>query len=321
MYDETEMQGIERRMHTAFPPQPSEEALARVRDKSEAIRPRSTSAFNAKLAWRLVGVAAATAVLVLGTLVAAPSWESRAFARDEAADALVFAKDGRVTHIVTRFTETSWNEQYGHDERYDLDQRGEEWYDPSGRRSYSRTVNVNDGSLDGVSVRVDDQEMTFGNNVRYMTGKAPQLLAGPTSLPFGSTVGSITDQVRAEIADGHAKIKGTQVVDGEECWVVVIDVNELVVKHKYGEKPDPKSSDIITVTLRKSDYLMTTWERESVMFNGNGKCTGSMRLEVELLEHIEPSKVDDSMFSIEAVRKLAPEGTKVTKMVDGAAVE
>lgn len=306
-------------LQSAIPPEPSPAALDRlcrgVHLRTTPVRVRRTRL----RVWRGAGIAAA-AVLAIGFLAASPAIENRAFARDQAADALVFARDGQVTHVVTRFTETSWNEQFGHDERLDIDQRTEEWYDPTNQRSYSRTVNVADGSLDGVQVRVGDQEIRFQNNVREMTGSEPQLLSGSTSLPFTSSIGFMTDQARAEIADGHAKVKGTRIVGGQECWVVVIDVNELVREHGL-EKPDPRSSDVIEVTLRKSDYLIAGWTRDSVMYNGNGKSTTAQTLQFERWEQVSPEEVDASLFSVDAVRALAPEGTRIDKTVDGAVVE
>lgn len=306
-------------LQTALPPDPTRETLDGMRGKALA-RARSARSRTTRMTmWRGVAVAAAT-VLAVWFLAASPAIENRAFARDEAADALVFARDGRVTHVVVRFRETHWNEEFGHDPRMDIDQRTEEWYDPANQRSYSKTINIADGSLDGVSVRVGDQEARFQNNVRTMTGAKPQLLAGETSLPFTSSLGFMTDQVRAEIADDHAKVDGTRVVNGQECWVVVIDVNDLLREHDL-EKPDPRSSDIITVTLRKSDYLITSWTRDSLMYNGNGKSTTAQSLEFERWELVAPEEIDASLFSVDAVRALAPDGTMITKTVDGAAVE
>lgn len=306
-------------VHAAIPPMPSEAMLDRVRQRVSIVGRRAEMRAARTRAWRLAGAAAA-AVLAIGLVAASPSWENRAFARDEAADALVFARDGRMTHVVMRYTETGWTEEYGHDARYDLDQRTEEWYDPSGERSYRKTINVKDGSLDGVHVRVGGEEMLFQNNVRHGTGSAPQLVGGPTSLAFASGIGMMTDSIRAEIADGHAQVKGTKVVDGVECWVVVLDVNALAVEHG-GEKPDPKSSDVITATLRKSDYTITGWSREGVMYNGNGQTTTSQRIWFERWEHVERDAIDEALFSVDAVVKLAPRGTAITRSVDGAAVE
>lgn len=306
-------------LRTALPPEPTRETLDGMRGRALSRARSARSRTIRTTMWRGVAVVAAT-VLAVWFLAASPAIENRAFARDEAADALVFARDGRVTHVVVRFRETHWNEEFGNDPRMDIDQRTEEWYDPANQRSYSKTINIADGSLDGVSVRVGEQEARFQNNVRKMTGAKPQLLAGETSLPFTSSLGFMTDQARAEIADGHAKVDGTRVVNGEECWVVVIDVNDLLREHDL-EKPDPRSSDVITVTLRKSDYLITSWTRDSLMYNGNGKSTTAQSLEFERWELVAPEEIDASLFSVDAVRALAPEGTMITKTVDGAAVE
>lgn len=308
-------------LRRTIPPVPTDDSLARMRVKTDRAVRNAESRAPGLRAWRIAGtITAAAAVLAVGVFAVSPALENRAFARDEAADALIFARDGRVTHVVTRMMETGWTEEYGHDERYDLDQRTEEWYDPANERLYHRTVNIKDGSLDGVYVRVGDREARFANNVRYMTGDEPQLFEGTTSVPFGSTIGYITDFVRELIANGDAKVNGTQMVDGVECWIVTYDENELARK-LAGEKPDPRSSSIVTVTLRKSDYLITSWQRDSVGYNGNGKTTGTLRFTFERWEYTEPGTLDEGLFSLDAVKALAPADTKVVNTVDGAAIE
>lgn len=302
-------------LRAEMPPVPANESLSAVCDaakgRANAIKQRSR---RSALVWRGVGaVAAAAAVIAAGAFVLAPRLENAAFARDRAADALVLKSDGRITHMVTRFTETGWTEQFGHDPRYDLNQRTESWYDPAGMRSYSKIVNIDDGSVDMVTVRDGDRELTYANNVRYGTGSKPGLVWGNVvGQPLGTQIGYITDYVRQAIADGDAKVAGTEIVDGEECWVVKIDEDAIAKRYwKKGDpKIDPRGYSIVTVTLRKSDYLVKTWARDAVGYNGNGKTTTTQRAYIDSWDYLDPSAVDPSMFSIDAVIKLAPPGTK-----------
>lgn len=301
-----------------MPPVPSDESLARVRAHAtaDAVAAGRRSRRRGR-SWRWAGAAvAAAAVIAVGAFVLAPRLETAAFARDQAADALVLKSDGRITHMVTRYSETGWTEKFGHDPRYDLNQRTESWYDPAGTRSYSKIVNLGDGSLDMVLVRNGDRELTFANNVRIGTGDAPGLMESDVSgQPLGTQVGFITDFVRKAIADGDAKVVGTKMVGGEECWVVTIDENKLAEKYANpgDPKPGPKDSSVATVTMRTSDYLMKTWARDSVMYNGDGKTTQTQRAYIDSWDYVEPNEIDEGMFSIDAVIKLAPEGTKIGK--------
>jgi hypothetical protein len=156
-----------------------------------------------------------------GALALAPRHDTTAFAREQAADALLLKTDGRVLHSVVRYRSTGWSEQYGHDPRYDMDQRWSSWVDPLGKRIRDESVNVGDGSLDGLTVRVGDRILMFQNNVRYGTGKTQQLVEwSKTTDPFGTMMGFMIDQLREVIADGSAKVTGSTTIDGEEYWVV-----------------------------------------------------------------------------------------------------
>ena len=300
-----------------MPPVPSQDSLVSVRSaaKRRAAHIHGQRRRSAR-GWRAAGaVLAAAAVIAVGAFALAPRLENAAFARDRAADALVLKSDGRITHMVTRFTETGWTEQFGHDARYDLNQRTESWYDPANTRSYSKIVNLGDGSLDMVTVRNGDRELTFANNVRYGTGDKPGLIEGNVAgTPLGTQVGFITDYTRKAIIDGDAKVDGTKMVDGEECWVVIIDENKLAEKYAQPGDPeiDSRGFSIVTVTLRKSDYLVKTWARDGVGYNGNGKTTTTQRAYIDSWDYVDPSTVDSATFSIDEVIKLAPKGTKLT---------
>lgn len=259
---------------------------------SHARRPRRLR--QVALALTIVAVA-----IGLATLAAPGRHGTAAFAREQAADALLLKSDGRVLHTVVRYTSTNWNEQYGHDARYDLDQRWSSWVDPLGKRILDECVNVNDGSLDGLTVRVGDRILVFQNNVRYGTGKEQQLVEwAKTTDPFGTMMGSMIDQLREVIADGSATVTGSTKIDGEDYWVV-----------EYS----PTKGDSLTVTMRKSDYRLKTWVREATGVNGNGKWTGTDRFEFETMEQVDPGTLPADAFSFDKVIAAARPGTPIDK--------
>lgn len=283
-----------------MPPLAEEAALDRVRMRALASRGRSHAAWASHRGWRLATIAATVAAaLVVGALTLAPSSDTKAFAREQAADALLLKTDGQVLHTVVRYTSTGWNEQYGHDARYDMDQRWSTWIDPAGKRIRDESTNIGDGSLDGLTIRVGDRILLFQNNVRYGTGKKQQLVEwSKTTDPFGSMMGILIDQLRAVIADGSAKVTGSKTIDGQEYWVV-----------EYS----PEKGSMLTVTMRKSDYRLKTMARESSGKNGNGKWTGTDRFEFETMEQVEPGSLPADFFSFDAVIAAAEPGTPIDK--------
>jgi hypothetical protein len=283
-----------------MPPIAEQDALDRVRMHALTSRGEVRSAHSSRRAWRIAGVVATVAaVLVVGALTLAPRSGTTAFARERAADALLLKTDGRVLHSVVRYTSTSWNEQFGHDPRFDMDQRWSTWVDPMGKRIRDESVNVGDGSVDGLTIRVDNRILTFQNNVRYGTGKTQQLVEWPnTTDPFGSMMGILIDQLRVVIADGSAKMTGSTTIDGQEYWIV-----------EYS----PEKGNVLTVTMRKSDYRLKSMVRETSGKNGNGKYTGTDRFEFETLEQVEPSSLPADFFSFDEVIAAAKPGTPIDK--------
>jgi len=283
-----------------MPPLAAGDALDRVRMRALSSGAEFRTTRPSRRAWGIAGAVASTAiVLIAATLVLVPRLETAAFAREQAADALLLQTDGRVLHTVVRYQTTGWTEEFGHDERYDIDQRWTTWVDPVGKRIRDESVNVADGSLDGLTVRVGDRIVTFGNNVRYGTGDKPQLVEWTKSTdPFGSMMGLMIDQLRVVIADGSAKVTGSTTIEGEEYWIV-----------SYS----PEKGDVLTVTMRKSDYRLKTWVRESSGKNGNGKWTSSDRLDFETMEQLDPASLPADFFSIDAVIAAAPPGTAIDK--------
>jgi hypothetical protein len=283
-----------------MPPHAEEYALDRVRTRALASRNEFRSAHRPRRAWRIASVVAATAaVLVVGALALAPRHDTTAFAREQAADALLLKTDGRVLHSVVRYRSTGWNEQFGHDPRYDMDQRWSSWVDPLGKRIRDESVNVGDGSLDGLTVRVGDRILMFQNNVRFGTGKTQQLVEwSKTTDPFGTMMGFMIDQLREVIADGSAKVTGSTTIDGEEYWVV-----------EYSQE----KGDLLTVTMRKSDYRLKTWVRKTEGSNGNGKWTGTDRYEFETIEQLDPKSLPEGFFSFDKVIAAAKPGTTIDR--------
>lgn len=283
-----------------MPPIADTDSLHRVRNRALASRNQVRRTHASRRVWRVAGAVAATAaVLVVGLAVLAPRYETAAFAREQAADALLLKTDGRVLHTVARYRTTGWNEQFGHDERYDLDQRWSTWIDPVGKRLRDESVNLGDGSLDGLTVRVGDRVLLFQNNVRHGTGDKQQLVEWTkTTDQFGTTMGFMIDQLRQVIADGSAKVTGSTTIDGEDYWVV-----------EYS----PEKGDVLTVTMRKSDYRLKTWVRESSGKNGNGEWTGTDRIDFETMEQLDPESLPKDFFSFDQVIAAAEPGTPIDK--------
>jgi hypothetical protein len=286
-------------LHRDMPPIADEDALDRVRRRALASRGEVRRAYTSHRTWRIVGAIAATAVFVVGALALAPRYNTVAFARERAADALLLKTDGAVLHTVVRYRSSDWNEQYGHDARYDLDQRWSTWIDPVGRRIRDESVNVGDGSIDGMTVRVGDRVVSFQNNVRYGTGSRQQLVEwGKSTDPFGTMMGTMIDQLSEVIADGSAKVAGSTTIDGEDYWVV-----------EYSQE----KGDLLTVTMRKSDYRLKTWVREGSGQNGNGQFKGSQRIDFETMEQVGPESLPADFFSFDKVIAAAEPGTPIDK--------
>lgn len=288
---------------TEMPPVPTTGELAAVRAQAIALanERRPTRAPR----WRLAGSVVAVAMVLLAALAILPRLQTAAFAREQAADALLLQTDGKVLHVVLHFTSTSWNEEFGHDSRYDLDQRWSFWIDPTRERVREQYVNLADGSLDGLTVRADDRLVVFQNNVRFGTGDKPQLIeTAVPGEPLATPMGPIIDYLRGGIEDGTAKVTGTTTIGGEEYWVVELE-----------EPKDPAvdGTSVITATMRKSDYRLKTWKRESKYHNGNGDGTGSERIEFEVTEQLDPSSFPAEFFSPDSLIDASGPGITLEK--------
>ncbi len=292
-------------LRAEMPPVAEEEALRRVREGAIKRHTARRASVLSRYPWRKVGVMAAAAVVIaVVALSLAPRTSTTAFGREAAADALLLQTEGRVLHVVVHYTETSSNDREGHDPRQDIEQRWSAWIDPDRQRMREEYVNVGDGSLDNLRVQVGGRVMTFQNNVRYGTGDVQQLIdEGASGEPVSSWMGGMIDSLRARIADGSAKATGTEIIDGEEYWVV-----------EYEAPLDgPLTSRILTATMRTSDYRIRAWTWEAKTLNGDGRGTQTSSGTFEVIEQLEPDMLPDDFFSFDAVTAAAEPGTPVEK--------
>jgi hypothetical protein len=248
------------------------------------------------------GVAVAALVLGAFAYVMQPRVDDSAFARQAAADAMLIPADGSILHYVVVYSDTGWTQQFGHDARYDINQTWENWLDPEGLRSRGVSHNNGDGSLDGISVRVGKRYIEYGNNVRYGTGTKPTLTEWPASGPLTSMMGAWLDEIRPDIESGKAKVTGTKVVDGDECWVV----------SEYSPAEDgSKHGETATVVMRQSDYRIKSLERYGTFKNGNGEGWGRSTFTFKTWETLPSSSLPADFFSLDAAINAAPKGTKI----------
>jgi hypothetical protein len=251
--------------------------------------------------WQLgIALAAAAGVLALAWGVVAPRVETMAFARERAAQAAAIVSDGSAMHVVVRFTESSWNEQYGHQPEFDHDEQWSEWLDRAGGRDRWEVANLH-GVLEETTLRVGDRELWLAG----IATKKPELFESKMKgKPLPGTLASTAEAIREGIADGSAKVTGSEVIDGDDCWVV-----------KLGEPamPDGSGKTITTVKLRKSDYRPKSWEAVSTGKNGNGNCSDTSKMTFLTWEKLEPSAVPAGIFSFDDVMSLAPAGIKIEK--------
>lgn len=279
-----------------MPPVAGESALQRVR--ASAVRKHDGRRQGLRAhPWRTAGGAVTALALVAAAAFAvAPRADTSAFAADEAVDALLLQTNGKVLHLEGTWARTDENDREGHDARYDINQRCSYWIDPAITAMRTETVNIADGSLDAVSVQVDDTLVSFQDNVRYGTGDSPQLVKvtgeGP---PITSVMGGMIDFLRARIAEGSAEAVGTEVIDGEEYWVV----------EYRGPLEDILTSNVLTATMRKSDYHIRTWTWVAKYFNGDGRGTMTDSGTFDLIEEIDPATLPADFFTFESVIAVA----------------
>lgn len=288
--------GVVEALRDDMPPVPGEASLVRVRATAVRKHANRRTGFRAH-PWRTAGGAVTVLALVAAlAIVLTPRADTSAFAADEAVDALLLQTDGKVLHIESTFKETSENDREGHDPRYDLDQRHTYWIDPARNVMRTEIVNVADGSLDSVSVQIDDTLVHYQNNVRFGTGDRPQLVKQTmVDMPITSVMGGTVDYMRARIADGSAEPIGTEIIDGEEYWVV-----------EYRAPLEPTlTSHVITFTMRKSDYHIRTLTQRFgyINFDGRGSVTASSTYDV--IEEIDPATLPADFFTFESVIAVA----------------
>lgn len=286
-----------------MPPVPDPVSLRRVKSMAE-LRGGDTERGRRWVRHRSLagaGLVAVAAIAVIA-LVLTPRADTSAFATADAADALLLASEGSILHLEASWQLRSENDRDGHDPRLDINQDCSYWIDSAGHRMRVEYVNVADGSLDSRTVQVGETMMAFQNNVRYGTGDAQQLVEfNNYKEPFGSVMGQAIDFLRARIAEGSAEPIGTQVIDGEEYWVVEYRAPLAGIL----------TSDVMTATMRTSDYRIHTITRETAYFNLDGRGTESSVFTFKLVEQVQPDALPDDFFSFDTVVAAAAPGTPI----------
>lgn len=279
-----------------MPPAAGDDALQRVKKRALSSQRASVESPLRQRSWRIAGgLAAAVAVIAVAALALAPGQQTAAFARDRAAEALLFQTPDRVLHIEATYTE-KWNGQESQDSG-DLDQRWLIWADADGKRVREEFRDRRDGSLDELRVRANDRLTVFISD----EGGKPRLFEQDMSTqPIDTALGDMVGYMRSRIADGTAKVTGTRKIEGEAYWVVEWKADE---------------GDIaITATMRKSDYRLKTWAQD-VTYDGKHGLTGTQeeRVTFETVEQLEPGSLPDGFFSRNAVIVAATPGTPLEK--------
>lgn len=293
------------RIRSQMPDKPDSSSLERVRTTALERTAQRRGVAGLRHPWRTLGGVTAIAAVVVALMIALPTSHSDpAFASDLAAEALMLQTDGEVLHIVATYTRTSENDAEGHDPRLDLDQEWSYWVDTTDQRMRFESVNRTDGSLDSAQVQIQDTVVGFQNNIRYGTGDMQQLVEWTTAdTPLASVMNGNVEFLRAKIADGSAKATSTEIIDGEEYWVV-----------EYR----PPLENILTrcvlvAKLRKSDYRIKDWTLERGYLNLDGKGSEISSMTFSTIEYIDPSTLPDDFFTFESVIALAEPGTPVDK--------
>lgn len=275
------------RLRADMPPAPSEDAACKVRARVLSSRPMG-KAPAVRRPWRLAGgFAAAAAVLTLAAVVAAPQMETVAFARERAVEALTFQVPGRVLHLEMTYTQEDHVDgavQTATSERWSV------WVDAEGKRLRDQFVNSADGSLSELHVRTPERDIVFHPSY---PAEARLVEYDARNQRIGTALDDWIPYMRARIADGSAKVTGTEVIDGDEYWLVVCDADDPHVKQ--------------TVTLRKSDYLLKTWVRE-VASDDAGKSKVVKSATLHLIEQLDPATLPSDFFSVDVVKDAAKRG-------------
>lgn len=275
-----------------MPPVAAEDALRRVKARALGAPPAAHTSLMWLRSWRAAASFAAVAAVIAAALAFAPGQQSAAFARDKAAEALLFQTPGRVLHVEATYTE-SWK---GAGEARDLDQRWSTWVDSDGDRIREEFVNRADGSRSELRIRANDRLTVLLSSAD--DGTVRLFDQDMSTRPVATTMDDMVGYMRARIADGSAKVTGMRLVDGEEYWVVEWESDE---------------GDIaITVTMRTSDYRPKTWMQDVVVEGGAGPSgTQEERVTFETVEQLDPGSLPGDFFSRDAVLQAAKPGTPV----------
>jgi len=277
-----------------MPPTVGEDASSRVRARVLASR-RTHESPALRRSWRVAGsLATAVAVIVVAAILLAPRMETAAFARDRAVDALMFRTPGRVLHLEMTYTQKDRSTQG--EILANTNERWSVWVDAEGKRLREEFVDSADGRLHLMHVRTAKRDIVFHGDypreerlVEYDATNQRIVTALDDWIPY----------MRARIADGSAKVTGTQMIDGDEYWVVTCDSD------------DEDSTE--TVTLRKSDYLVKTWERDAAYKLEDRSGVMSKGATLEVIEQLDPATLPSDFFSLDAVRAAAKQVTPAEK--------
>lgn len=274
-------------LRAEMPPAAGEDADSRVRARVLAARQTSKSP-ALRRSWRVAGsLATAVAVVAVAAILLAPRMETAAFARERAVAALMFQTPGRVLHLELTYTQK--DRSATGDVLINTKEHWSIWVDAEGKRLREEFVNSSDGSLNTLHVRTNERDIVFHGDY---PPEAQLVEYDATDQRIVTTLDDWIPYMRARIADGSAKVTGTEMIDGDEYWVVTCS---------SGDGAD----DTMRVTLRKSDYLLKTWSREDPYELEDRSGVMSKAATLEIVEHLDPATLPSDFFSPDAVRDAA----------------
>lgn len=277
-----------------MPPAADEDTLIRVRASAVQKHAGADSGFRARPSRTLGGAAFALMLVAVLAVALIPRTETPAFAADKAIDALSMQTYKNILHLKGAHTESRRSESGDHDPRTDVNARQEFWIYPTAGAIRGETTNLADGSLDSMYVQIDDTLMQFQINIRYGTEQTERLSTHPAA-EDATALDGIVDRMRARIADGSAKVTGSETVDGEDCWVV-----EYRAPTEY-----PTSFHSFSVTLRKSDYRLRAYAVNAEYIDEVSQETVTSSTTFNVIEEVEPQTLPADFFTFEAVQEVA----------------
>lgn len=280
-------------LRAEMPPVAGEDAGSRVRARVLASQHRRR--LPAQRSWRVAGsLATAVTVIAVAAIMLTPRPGTAAFARERAVDALMFQTPGRVLHLEMTYTQKDQSAKG--DVLIDTKERWSIWVDAEGKRLREEFVNSIDGALNTMHVRAGERDIVFHGNYP----PEEQLVEYDASdQRIETALDDWIPHMRARIAEGSAKVTGTEMIEGDECWVV---------KWKSDEGDVTEA-----VTLRKSDYLLKTWARDSA-YEVDGKSgVVTKGATLNIIEQLDPATLASDFFSLDAVRDAAKQGAPAEK--------